>query len=145
MLEAVGERYWPRYFDDAARRGLRPGGVAVLQIITIADARFDGYRRGPDFIQRHIFPGGMLPTAAIMRQQIARAGLTLYTPSVRRQLCAHPVPSGGSRFLRAWPEIAALGFDARSAHVGLLPQLLRGRVSRRRHRCRRIQARRLTR
>ena len=66
MLEAVGERYWPVYFDTLRDR-LRPGGVAVLQVITIADARFDKYRRGADFIQRFIFPGGMLPSPGAMR------------------------------------------------------------------------------
>ncbi|MEO8312210.1 MAG: cyclopropane-fatty-acyl-phospholipid synthase family protein, partial [Caldimonas sp.] len=60
MLEAVGERYWPVYFETLRDR-LRPGGRAVIQVITIADAHFDKYRRGADFIQRFIFPGGMLP------------------------------------------------------------------------------------
>ena len=60
MLEAVGERYWPTYFD-VLRRRLAADGQAVLQVITIGEPWFDGYRSGADFIQRFIFPGGMLP------------------------------------------------------------------------------------
>src|SRR4051812_24441205 len=56
MLEAVGEAYWPTYFKKL-RHSLRPGGSAVLQVITIDDARFESYRRRPDFIQKYIFPG----------------------------------------------------------------------------------------
>src|SRR5262249_7060606 len=61
MLEAVGELYWPTYFDKL-RSSLCDGGIAVLQVITIAESRYAAYRQRPDFIQRHIFPGGMLPT-----------------------------------------------------------------------------------
>ena len=61
MLEAVGERYWPVYFDKL-RQSLTDTGIAVLQVITIAESLFAAYRRRPDFIQRYIFPGGMLPT-----------------------------------------------------------------------------------
>ncbi len=61
MMEAVGEAYWSIYFEKL-RASLRPGGSAVLQVITIDEARFENYRRRPDFIQKYIFPGGMLPT-----------------------------------------------------------------------------------
>ncbi len=61
MFEAVGERFWPEYFD-VLRERLRTGGVAGLQVITIAERLFENYQRTPDFIQRHIFPGGMLPS-----------------------------------------------------------------------------------
>src|SRR4051812_44019765 len=58
MFEAVGEPHWPRYFDMVRER-LARGGAAALQIITIAEERFEEYSRNPDFIQRYIFPGGM--------------------------------------------------------------------------------------
>ncbi|MBB4211254.1 cyclopropane-fatty-acyl-phospholipid synthase [Rhodothalassium salexigens DSM 2132] len=74
MFEAVGERYWPAYFAKL-RDVLKPGGRAGLQIITIEDDLFDQYRRGADFIQAYIFPGGMLPSPAALRDQVARAGL----------------------------------------------------------------------
>ena len=74
MLEAVGEAYWPGYFETLART-LRPGGCAVLQVITIDDARLERYRRQPDFIQMHVFPGGMLPSRQRLQQLAAGAGL----------------------------------------------------------------------
>ncbi len=76
MFEAVGEKYWPVYFDTV-RRVLRPGKLATLQIITLAEHRFDSYRKGVDFIQKYIFPGGMLPSKTALRHEIDRAGLAL--------------------------------------------------------------------
>ncbi|HSC63860.1 MAG TPA: cyclopropane-fatty-acyl-phospholipid synthase family protein [Caldimonas sp.] len=110
MLEAVGERYWPVYFETLRDR-LRPGGVAVLQVITIADAHFDKYRRGADFIQRFIFPGGMLPSPGALRAEAARAGLTLHTDELFGMSYAATLVEWRHRFLQAWPKIAALGFD----------------------------------
>ena len=59
MVEAVGQRWWPAYFDSIARN-LKPGGRAALQFISIEHDLFDGYSRNADFIQAYIFPGGML-------------------------------------------------------------------------------------
>lgn len=75
MIEAVGERYWPVYFSRIAEL-LKPGGRCVIQAITIADDLFARYRRGTDFIQRYIFPGGMLPSPAMVGRHAAAAGLT---------------------------------------------------------------------
>ncbi|MEK9721431.1 MAG: cyclopropane-fatty-acyl-phospholipid synthase family protein, partial [Quisquiliibacterium sp.] len=74
MFEAVGERYWPAYFKTVSRT-LAKGGRAVIQTIAIADALFERYRRGTDFIQQYVFPGGMLPSDAAFRAQAERAGL----------------------------------------------------------------------
>jgi cyclopropane-fatty-acyl-phospholipid synthase len=74
MLEAVGWRYWPHYFAQLHDR-LRSGGRAAIQTITIAPGTFDRYRGGVDFIQKHIFPGGMLPSVPVLRQEVNRAGL----------------------------------------------------------------------
>jgi cyclopropane-fatty-acyl-phospholipid synthase len=74
MFEAVGEAYWPTYFTTLRER-LRPGGRAALQVITIDDQLFPRYRRQADFIQLHIFPGGMLPSPGVFREQLRRAGL----------------------------------------------------------------------
>src|SRR5262245_47080044 len=74
MFEAIGERQWKRFFE-VCRERLRPGGIAALQIITIADDRFDAYRRSPDFIQLYIFPGGMLPSPAALDASARSAGL----------------------------------------------------------------------
>jgi cyclopropane-fatty-acyl-phospholipid synthase len=112
MLEAVGERFWPIYFDKL-RQSLTDTGIAVLQVITIAESRFAAYRRRPDFIQRYIFPGGMLPTLEIIRQQARRAGLHLVTQQSFGTSYAKTLAEWRQRFLQAWPCIEALGFDAR--------------------------------
>lgn len=76
MFEAVGEKYWPVYFETVRDR-LKPGANATLQIITVADRRWDVYKRGVDFIQKYIFPGGMLPSPSVLQQQIENAGLSV--------------------------------------------------------------------
>lgn len=76
MIEAVGERYWPTYFGQLSAL-LAPGGRCVIQAITMADHLFGRYRRGTDFIQRYIFPGGMLPSPSAVRREASRAGLTV--------------------------------------------------------------------
>jgi len=112
MLEAVGEQYWPAYFGTLRER-LKPGGRAVLQAITIHEDRFDGYRRSPDFIQRYIFPGGMLPTKSIMAAQAERAGLKLSTTEHFGHSYARTLAEWRGRFRRAGAEVARLGFDER--------------------------------
>lgn len=112
MFEAVGEKYWPVYFDTVRNR-LKPGRSATLQIITVADRRWDVYKRGVDFIQKYIFPGGMLPCPRVLRDQIERAGLGIersiefgssYDLTLRRW---------HETFNDKWDQIAAMGFDNR--------------------------------
>ena len=74
MFEAVGERYWPVYFETLRDR-LKPGRNATLQIITIADERWQLYRKGVDFIQKYIFPGGMLPAPSVLRAEVELANV----------------------------------------------------------------------
>ena len=113
MFEAVGERYWPDYFATL-RRVLAPGGRAGLQIITIRDDLFEGYRRRPDFIQKYVFPGGMLPSEPRLRPVIAGAGLRWSTTERFGGDYATTLDLWGRRFEAAWDGIAAAGrFDAR--------------------------------
>jgi cyclopropane-fatty-acyl-phospholipid synthase len=112
MLEAVGEAYWPTFFATLRER-LRLGGIAVLQVITIDDARFVDYRRRPDFIQKYIFPGGMLPTSKIIHREIARAGLQLISTEFFGASYARTLEQWHHRFQAAWPAIERLGFDER--------------------------------
>jgi cyclopropane-fatty-acyl-phospholipid synthase len=112
MFEAVGEKYWPAFFDKVAS-SLEPGGRAALQIITIADRWFEGYRKGVDFIQRYIFPGGMLPSPGALAREAARAGLKIDRQEFYGQHYAHTLGLWHERFRAAWPEIAPLGFDLR--------------------------------
>jgi cyclopropane-fatty-acyl-phospholipid synthase len=110
MLEAVGEAYWPVYFEKL-RSNLKPGGRAVLQVITIDEARFAGYRRNPDFIQQRIFPGGMLPTRALIAEHASRAGLRPAGEELFGDSYARTLEIWKQRFEAAWPEIEPLGFD----------------------------------
>jgi len=109
MLEAVGERYWPAYFATL-RRTLVPGGTAILQAITIHQDRFEGYRRGADFIQTYVFPGGMLPTREIIFEQARRAGLEPTASEYFGLSYALTLAEWRRRFNVAWPKIEALGF-----------------------------------
>jgi cyclopropane-fatty-acyl-phospholipid synthase len=110
MLEAVGEAHWPRYFRTLYDR-LKPGAAAVIQVITIADQRFDAYRRGTDFIQRHVFPGGMLPSPGVLREQAAKAGLTLDHEENFGSCYARTLVEWRNNFSAQWPLIARQGFD----------------------------------
>ena len=74
MYEAVGEEFWPAYFDAIAR-ALKPGGKAAIQGITINPKIFDEYRRKRDFIQKYIFPGGMLCAPGLFQDLAIQAGL----------------------------------------------------------------------
>jgi cyclopropane-fatty-acyl-phospholipid synthase len=113
MIEAVGERYWPIYFGKM-RACLAAGGIAVIQAITIDERRFAEYRKRPDFIQRHIFPGGMLPTGAMIERHAARHGLRLIDHESFGGSYARTLREWRDRFARAWPTtIEALGFDQR--------------------------------
>ena len=112
MLEAVGERYWPIYFSKL-RDVLKDGGIAVLQAITIEEFRFAQYRSHPDFIQRYIFPGGMLPTKALIAEFASKAGLTLVHEESFGASYARTLAEWRARFLASWPRIEVLGFDER--------------------------------
>lgn len=113
MFEAVGQEYWPTYFGKIAEV-LAPGGRAALQIITIQDALFADYARRIDFIQKYIFPGGMLPSEERLKPVIEAAGL--HWRSVERfgQDYANTLASWDRRFQASWPDIQRMpGFDER--------------------------------
>ncbi len=112
MFEAVGERYWPAYFDTLRDR-LKPGRNAALQIITVQDHRFEAYRKGVDFIQKYIFPGGMLPSPSVLKAQIDRAGLTLADTFEFRESYSQTLRRWHETFNARWDEVAQLGFDER--------------------------------
>jgi cyclopropane-fatty-acyl-phospholipid synthase len=112
MLEAVGEAYWPLYFRMLRDR-LKPGGKAVLQVISIDEKLFEGYRRSADFIQRHIFPGGMLPSKRVIADQAKAAGLTLKSVETFGDSYARTLFEWRQRFLASWSNIEATGFPIR--------------------------------
>ena len=112
MFEAVGEAHWPRYFDTIRDR-LAQGGAAALQIITIAEDRFDSYRKGADFIQRYIFPGGMLPSVERLKTQFDRAKLRVVDATMFGDSYACTLRQWRDSFMAAWSKIEPMGFDER--------------------------------
>ncbi len=112
MFEAVGEQYWPVYFETV-RNCLKPGAKANLQIITVPDSRFAGYRKSVDFIQKYIFPGGMLPSPSALAAQIAQAGLRPEGSVEFGRSYSRTLRLWHGDFNRHWPEVAAMGFDER--------------------------------
>lgn len=135
MFEAVGEAYWPAYFDTV-KRSLKAGGRAVVQTILIDDALFDRYRTGSDFIQQYVFPGGMLPSARRFTEAAARAGLAVtaaehfgpdYAETLKRWRIAFHAEADAvrklgfdERFMRIWHFYLAYceaGFHAGSIDV----------------------------
>jgi cyclopropane-fatty-acyl-phospholipid synthase len=112
MFEAVGEAYWPTYMQRL-RDLLRPGGRAVLQVITIDEAAFETYRKRADFIQQYIFPGGQLPSKQALREQVEGAGLTLSHEETGGQDYAHTLALWHANFVEHLSEIRALGYDER--------------------------------
>ncbi len=113
MIEAVGERYLPRYFAKCSQL-LKPSGAMLLQAITIPDYRYDAYRRGVDFIQRHVFPGGFLPSPSAITD-------CLRTRTDFRLQAVEDFAPHYARTLRAWRDklwaqldaVRELGFDER--------------------------------
>ncbi len=112
MFEAVGEKYWPAYFKMIRDR-LRPGARATLQIITVGDHRWEVYKRGVDFIQKHIFPGGMLPAPKILREQVENAGLQIVKSLEFGDSYDQTLRRWHHTFNDRWEEVAAMGFDDR--------------------------------
>ena len=112
MFEAVGERWWPSYFATLQKL-LAPTGRALVQSITIRDELFARYRRSTDFIQQHVFPGGMLPSPSVFGQQAARAGLAVNDSFAFGGDYARTLAQWSANFEQQWPAIAAQGFDER--------------------------------
>lgn len=112
MFEAVGEKYWPTYFNTVRER-LKPGARATLQIITIQESRFEAYRKGVDFMQKYIFPGGMLPSHNALLKQIDYAGLVDETSIEFGKSYSQTLRRWHETFNDKWGEIAEIGFDDR--------------------------------
>jgi len=116
MFEAVGERYWPQYFDTVAAR-LAPGGKALVQSITIDERHFPRYRQSADFIQQYIFPGGMLPSPERFTLGAARAGLTCTDRYAFGRDYAETLRRWRSAYHEARALVCAQGFDQRFMRI----------------------------
>ncbi len=118
MFEAVGEKYWSTYFGKIAKV-LKPGGRAALQIITIKDDLFERYRKRADFIQRYVFPGGMLASMDRLKDETDRAGLAWRNVEAFGGSYAQTLALWASRFKSKWDDIRSLGFDDRFKQLWL--------------------------
>ncbi|WP_371421443.1 class I SAM-dependent methyltransferase [Tardiphaga sp.] len=112
MIEAVGEQFWPHYFSQLRDR-LLPGGLVGIQAITIQDRFFQTYRREVDFIQRYVFPGGMLPTPEILKSLGAKYGVPVIKERIFGLDYAKTLATWRDSFRAAWPSLTPLGFDDR--------------------------------
>ena len=112
MFEAVGEKYWPVYFKTLRDR-LKPGKQATLQIITVQHPRWQIYRNTVDFIQKYIFPGGMLPSPVVLREEVQKAGLEVAGSIEFGESYSQTLRRWYDTFNDRWDEVAALGFDDR--------------------------------
>ncbi|NNJ77300.1 MAG: class I SAM-dependent methyltransferase [Anderseniella sp.] len=110
MIEAVGEENWPAYFATLSRL-LKPGKQAVIQAITIAPEYFERYRAKADFIQRYVFPGGMLLTDDVISGHAADHGMTLVHTQKFGCDYATTLRLWRQKFNAAWDEISPLGYD----------------------------------
>jgi len=114
MFEAVGEEYWPAYFETLRKR-LLPGGKAGIQVITIADRFFADYRKTADFIQRYVFPGGMLPSQTRLREEVANARLKITDTFWFGKDYGETLSRWQTSFQAAWDRISGLSaqYDTR--------------------------------
>ena len=110
MFEAVGEEHWRNYFEIIKNR-LKPGGLAGIQSITIANEFFETYKRRPDFIQKYIFPGGILPSEDKLNNAVSSAGLKILDDYYFGKSYAETLRRWQSTFEQKWDDIKNLGFD----------------------------------
>jgi cyclopropane-fatty-acyl-phospholipid synthase len=112
MFEAVGEENWPAYFDRV-RELLADGGRASIQVITIDESRFRDYRRGADFIQTYIFPGGFLPSVTAFEKGASESGLAVADSLRFGRDYGRTLLAWDRAFTDNWSKIRPLGFDDR--------------------------------
>ena len=110
MFEAVGEKYWSKYFD-VLKKNLKSDGSIGLQTITIEDKFFHKYKKFPDFIQTYIFPGGMLPSVEEMNKVIISRGLHIKNKKMFGNDYAKTIRIWSESFENSWGCIKSLGFS----------------------------------
>ena len=112
MLEAVGHEYLPAYFE-VVDRVLRPGGRAAIQVITFPDATYERQRRGANWIQTYIFPGGLCPSLAVMERAMARTRLLVTGVEDIAPSYVATLREWRTRFMARLDDVRAQGFDER--------------------------------
>ena len=110
MIEAVGDEFLPEYFESIDRL-LKDDGVATIQAITSPDARYDSFRDGVDFIQKHIFPGSLLPSVRKMSESCKNTELQLINLRDIGPHYAKTLRIWREKFFSSIDEVKKLGFD----------------------------------
>ena len=110
MFEAVGEKYWSKYFEVLGGN-LKYNGAIGLQTITIEDKFFKKYRKFPDFIQTYIFPGGMLPSIEEMSKVLKSKGLSIEKKQMFGNDYAKTLKMWSKSFENSWENIKKEGFN----------------------------------
>jgi cyclopropane-fatty-acyl-phospholipid synthase len=109
MFEAVGEKYWPTYFNKI-RESLIEGGKAVIQTITIKDELFESYRKGSDYIRHYVFPGGMLPSPGALKKVVEKANLQIQSHFEFGEDYAWTLRRWLENFHKVWKELLDEGY-----------------------------------
>lgn len=112
MFEAVGREYWKTFFEKI-RTILKPNGNVGLQLITIDDKIYNVYKNNPDFIQKYIFPGGMLPSVEVLKNIIENTSFRINSINSYSNDYAKTLNIWNKEFNRNWTKIEKLGFDER--------------------------------
>jgi len=112
MFEAVGKKYWEKFFE-VVRNSLLNSGKAALQIITIDEIRSFNYQNQPDFIQQYIFPGGMLPTKKELSKINQKVGLDFKEIKSFGYSYAKTLNMWNNQFQNSWQDLVKLGFSER--------------------------------
>ena len=112
MFEAVGREYWKTFFEKI-KTILKPNGNVGLQLITIDDKIYNVYKNNPDFIQKYIFPGGMLPSVEVLKNIIENTSFKINSINSYSNDYAKTLNIWNKEFNRNWTKIEKLGFDER--------------------------------
>jgi cyclopropane-fatty-acyl-phospholipid synthase len=112
MFEAVGSEYWSAFFKKV-ESVLKPKGSISLQLITIDDKIYDVYKINPDFIQKYIFPGGMLPSMKVLKNILGNTSLNIKSIDSYANDYAKTLNIWNKQFNQNWSKIERLGFDER--------------------------------
>ena len=112
MFEAVGKKYWHTFFNKI-KNSLLENGIASFQIISISDEKVEYYQNNPDFIQQYIFPGGVLPSKAQLKNLTTEIGLGFEESLSFKKSYAKTLNLWNKKFQSSWSSIEQEGFNIR--------------------------------
>ena len=116
MIEAVGEKYWKNYFKKI-KDVLKKDGLAGIQVILINNKSYQRYSKSVDFIQKYVFPGGMLPSQEKLNENYVDAGLVEVNSHSFGKSYAKTLTIWHKEFLNSLPYIKKLGFDIKLERI----------------------------